>query len=144
MGFQTWQERDSFQEMYGDFFAGLLEEVLSLIESLVSRSLIESEAKIRVKSRFADLMEKHVPSCHAPVAAYRTRTAEAEALQNRLSAENEERRIQRRKDEEEARERDAAERMDARIKTSRAAEVALKAELIKIRAEEQRQLQERM
>jgi hypothetical protein len=142
MGYDTSQEREAYHEQYGKFFAVLFEELLTLIEGLECRSLAGYEAKLLARSRFTELMREHVPSSHGPVARYRARVAEEEAVRAQAAAAYEEKRQALRAAEIVSAEREAVKKHADRVAASVAEEQRAR-EFRETFEREQRELQEK-
>lgn len=110
MNFSGAEEQAAFLEQYGEFFAGLLDEVLGLIEH---GRLMPHQAKLQAKARFVTLMAEHVPASHKAVAKYQARVAAEEEEKTRLAVEYEARR-QRLKQAEQTRQQELAAQSEAK------------------------------
>jgi hypothetical protein len=84
LSFSSSHEREAFVEKYGELHSGILEQCLGIITATANRVLSETEARTKALAIFEELMQRHVPACHATVAEYQAKVnahqkAEADA-----------------------------------------------------------------
>lgn len=79
---------EEFVECYGELFAGIIDEVMALIDEVEVRRLTGTEAKTKVLQRARQLFYEHMPTCHEPRAAYDAREAEARRQEGEIRAKN--------------------------------------------------------
>src|SRR6185312_4450305 len=71
--FSSHHEHEAFIAKYGELHTGILDQCLGIVAALANHTLSETEARTRALATFEDLMQCHVPACHATVAEYQAR-----------------------------------------------------------------------
>jgi hypothetical protein len=137
-------EREANRDAYGQPFGDMLTELLGLVTHQQRNWLTDYEIQAFAKAIFEDYISRYFPEIAKQAARYvEQRQAEQHRLQVQMS-ENEHHRQERLREEQAAGEKAAADAEGARYSKARVDEARSQEELSKIRAQEQRELQERM
>ena len=143
-GLSPFPDREGNRGAYGQLYGDILNELLGLVLLQQRERLTDDEVRAFAKSIFEGYVAEYLPEIAEQAARYwKARQAEQHRLQREMG-DNETRRQERLKAEEAAREKAAAEAEAARYHKAQAEEVAAEEELSKIRAQQYRELQEKM
>jgi hypothetical protein len=137
-------EREQNRAAYGQLVGDVLNELMGVVVCQQRDGLSDPEVRTLAKSIFEDYVARYLPEIAEQAAAYWESRRAEEHLEQVRQSENEYRRQDRLKAEAAAREKADADRVAAAYSKAGAGNAAQQEELSRIRAQEYREVQERM